>query len=334
MNGTSEHRPIWMLGLVFRFPYGGWVSGALIFLVLYSLFKLFGDPRYLSFYATIFFCGMVAYIIPVFSLIISRSLQAFDALQHLLDAEQTQIMVWRKQLGHRSLKSTAIVSVTGVMMGLAHLFILEWGRSGKLAIIIDSGATTLYALGTLLIWLFMTTVISVVMENAVFFHRLGRDHLRIDLLHVRELVPLGWVSVISTLTLIGAQIFFGLLILDNNNLITLLPGFLGTAIPMLPMFLLPMWSVHIRLQKAKAEELAAINRQLVAVREESASPLDQSQQLDRLHALLVYRREIINASEWPFDLGTASRLGLYLIIPPLTWVGAALIENLVEETLL
>ena len=62
-------------------------------------------------------------------------------------------------------------------------------------------------------------------------------------------------------------------------------------------------------------------------------PLEQPEELTRLNDLLAYRREIAGVSEWPFDLGAMSRLGLYLVIPPLTWVGAALIENLVETLL-
>ena len=38
-------------------------------------------------------------------------------------------------------------------------------------------------------------------------------------------------------------------------------------------------------------------------------------------------------SEWPFDVGVMTRLAFYLVIPPLTWVGAALIENAVDALL-
>ena len=44
----------------------------------------------------------------------------------------------------------------------------------------------------------------------------------------------------------------------------------------------------------------------------------------------AYRREIAQASTWPFDSSNLTRLLFYLIIPPLTWAGAALIENLVD----
>jgi hypothetical protein len=44
-------------------------------------------------------------------------------------------------------------------------------------------------------------------------------------------------------------------------------------------------------------------------------------------------QEISQVSTWPFDLGNIARLALYLIIPPLTWAGAALIENVVDSLL-
>ena len=52
--------------------------------------------------------------------------------------------------------------------------------------------------------------------------------------------------------------------------------------------------------------------------------------LNTVLPLLHYRREIAQASTWPFDLGNLTTFAFYLIIPPLTWVGAALIENLVN----
>ena len=49
------------------------------------------------------------------------------------------------------------------------------------------------------------------------------------------------------------------------------------------------------------------------------------------HELLVYRREIAQVSEWPFNAGVATRLVFYLVIPPLTWVAAGLIDVLIER---
>jgi hypothetical protein len=190
------------------------------------------------------------------------------------------------------------------------------------------------AIGTVLIWLTMTTVISALTKNALLFYRLGRDHLRIDLLNTRELLPLAWVAVISTLSMIGAQALFVLLAMDTHtSLAAVLPGFMATTIPMLPLFMLPIWSAHQRLKIVKRDELKAIHARLERAREGLDTPLEKPEKLAHLNDLLAYRREIMGISEWPFDLGAVSRLGLYLIIPPLTWVGAALIENLVETLL-
>jgi hypothetical protein len=50
----------------------------------------------------------------------------------------------------------------------------------------------------------------------------------------------------------------------------------------------------------------------------------------RLVPLLTLRREVHGITEWPVDVGLLARLGLYLVIVPLTWIGAALIENIVD----
>jgi hypothetical protein len=277
---------------------------------------------------------MVAYIIPVFALIIDRSVLAFDALADLLDVSAEQCRQWRHSLDHKTTIWTLIITGLGVAMGLAHVVILQLASTGNAADIFANGSTAMTAIGTLLIWLTMTTVISTLTNNALLFYRLGRDELRIDLLNVRELVPLAWVAVISTLSMIGAQALFVLLAMDTGtSLEAVLPGFMGTTIPMVPLFLLPIWSAHKRLKVMKGKELDAIHTRLERAREDLKTPLEEPVKLAQLNDLLSYRREIMGVSEWPFDLGAVSRLGLYLIIPPLTWVGAALIENLVETLL-
>jgi hypothetical protein len=326
------HR-IWLLRLVFNFRFGGWLSGALIFLVLFGLFKIFVVPGAIGGYTTAFFCGVVAYIIPIYSHIVRRSLQAFDALQPLLEANPAQIGQWRRSLYHGSTTSAVLATIGGLSGGVAHVAILALTPEGSFGNPLESSSSAMAAVATVLIWLTMTTVISSVVTNARLFYQLGKDHLSINLLNTSELVPLAWVSVISTLALIGAQAMFGLLMLDpSTGLETLLPGFIAITIPMLPLGLLPIWSIHKRLQQAKAKELHAINMELARV-SENTIPLQAQEKLAELNQLLAYRREIASVHAWPFDLGAASKLGLYLIIPPLTWVGAALIENLVENLL-
>ena len=186
---------------------------------------------------------------------------------------------------------------------------------------------------TLLLWLTMTTVIGALIGNAQLFGRLG-SRMRIDLLHCPARLAVAQVAVMSTLSVIGAQVLFVFLIFDAGvGWLDILPGFLTTLLPVLILFLLPVWPLHRRLQRAKRAELGLINHQLESVRSQQVTLLDDAENLSAVTRLLFYRREIQQAPEWPFDMPALTRLGLYLILPPLTWVAAALIENLVDKLL-
>jgi hypothetical protein len=49
---------------------------------------------------------------------------------------------------------------------------------------------------------------------------------------------------------------------------------------------------------------------------------------------LLQRRDRINAIHtWPLNVSMISRLLIYGVIPPAAWVGAALVERMVEDLL-
>jgi hypothetical protein len=64
-----------------------------------------------------------------------------------------------------------------------------------------------------------------------------------------------------------------------------------------------------------------------------AGQLPDHARLEKINNLLDHRQHMRRVSDWPLDIGALSRLGFYLIIPPLTWIGAALIENIVDALL-
>ena len=99
---------------------------------------------------------------------------------------------------------------------------------------------------------------------------------------------------------------------------------------MLLLFFWPVWPINRRLHLRKREELERLDAAITAL---PRPELTDTAALQTLNALLAYRREIADVSEWPFDFSVLTRLMLYLIIPPLTWVGAALIEILIDSAL-
>ena len=48
--------------------------------------------------------------------------------------------------------------------------------------------------------------------------------------------------------------------------------------------------------------------------------------LTQIELLMQHRDRIQHMSAWPIDFSIASRLILYIVIPPLAWLGAAIVE--------
>ena len=334
MTANMPIYPVWVSRLVFPFRYGKLLAGLLIFIGMWVFLVLGNSAGEIGFFAELFFAAMFAYLVPVFSLIIERSVATFDAIEGTLDASREECAQWRRDLTHRSLRWYVAMSTFALIMGLANI-ILAYPQQGRGLVedIFSGNGEYMTYLVTLLLWLTMTTAIGALIGNAQLFGRLG-SRMRIDLLHCPARLAVAQVAIMSTLSVIGAQVIFVFLIFDAGvGWLDILPGFLTTLLPVLILFLLPVWPLHRRLQQAKRAELDLINHQLESVRPQQVTFLDDAENLSAVTRLLLYRREIQQAPEWPFDMPALTRLGLYLILPPLTWVAAALIENLVDKLL-
>ena len=126
---------------------------------------------------------------------------------------------------------------------------------------------------------------------------------------------------------IGAMVLFPIMWLGPSTSIwTTVPGLIPTTSALVFLFLAPIWPVHLALRDIKRAEIDRVQQQITTPRRAG----DGDPDYPSLAPLLAYRREIASTSEWPFDLSIVTRFGLYLIIVPLTWIGAALIENLVD----
>ena len=81
----------------------------------------------------------------------------------------------------------------------------------------------------------------------------------------------------------------------------------------------------------KRAELSRVQRAISGdARALSESSLGHHLELLDLLGLLAYRREVVGVSSWPLDSTHWGRLVLYLVLPPLSWVAAAIVEELVQ----
>jgi hypothetical protein len=331
MNEQTRLYPVWVYRLPLPFRYGKLATGLLIFAMIWAL--LIGVSRMgeLDFYAELFFAAMCAYIVPVYSRIVDRSVATFDEIESTLLASPEECARWRQELSHRSLLWQWGHLALALLLGVCNIAIAHAsGASGVVEDIVSGhGEYVTYTL-TLLVWVTMTTAIGALLGNARLFGKLG-NRMRIDLLHSPALLLVARVAILSTLSVVGAQTLFVFLVLDTNAVwLDILPGFAAAALTALALFLLPVWPLHKRLQAARQAELAKINQQLERLRPGATTALDDNEGIDGVNRLLLYRREIQQVSEWPFDVPALTQLGVYMIIPPMTWVASALIEKVVD----
>jgi len=320
-----------MLAFVPSTPHGRLQSALAILLTLMTLFWLAGafelptgggDP---SWPAALFFCAILAYIVPVFHLITCRTEDDFADLSRQLDLPRERVAALSAGIREKPLPWVLTNLAIGFSAWLLQSWLLLDSGTAMVSAMTSSVSGLAMALGPLPVWLFMTCAIQALIDNARLFRRLAGS-MKVDLLDPASLHPFGRMAVSSTLVVIGAQALFPIMWLDaDTDPWTTIPGLLATTLPMVFLFLAPVWPIHRAVRGAKRLELERTRQQIAALTRAGEEPSYRD-----LAPLLTYRREIAAVPEWPFDLSIVARFGLYLIIVPLTWIGAAVIEHLVD----
>lgn len=77
-------------------------------------------------------------------------------------------------------------------------------------------------------------------------------------------------------------------------------------------------------------ELEKINNKIEKITRQVSDQKDGAFTEEEIVPLISYKREITAIPSWPFDVSAITRLGFYLVIPPLTWMGIALMEKMLD----
>ena len=91
-------------------------------------------------------------------------------------------------------------------------------------------------------------------------------------------------------------------------------------------FGLPMWRVHVLIDRAKNAELARIRHDMAAARDVFNADATVAS-ASYLSALLALEQRLEHVREWPLDFSTIVRFGFYLALPLGSWLGGALVER-------
>jgi hypothetical protein len=88
--------------------------------------------------------------------------------------------------------------------------------------------------------------------------------------------------------------------------------------------------VHERLREAKRGELRWVRDEIAQARVALGRPGASGADVAALPALLAWEARVERMREWPLDATTWRRFGLFLAVPLASWLGAALVERLVD----
>jgi hypothetical protein len=164
---------------------------------------------------------------------------------------------------------------------------------------------------------------------ATAISRSARHIQSLDLLDLSAVKPFAQQGVRSSLLAIVSLSISANLWLDPNSptTATLTTLVLLVAAAVLALFL-PTWGIHLRLKAFKHAQLRQL-RGAIAMR---CDPRDRSlEDAQQLRADLALEQRYNQVSEWPFDAGSYGRVALYVFLGLGSWIGAALVERLLES---
>ena len=214
----------------------------------------------------------------------------------------------------------------GILLGLVYAVTVNLPTEWVLRLTdIDFQEGSIVA-GQSLVWISCGLALAFRFHSAALFNGQGQ-RVAIDIYDSSKLEAFARNGVDDVLLIAGAIGLTAIQALDaqfrlGNYLAALLVGLPAAAY----LLIRPMWAVHLRLSQQKREFLGDINLQIVRLRE-AVAPIPE------LELVLQHRDRLKHTYTWPMDLAIVYRLLFYVVIPPLAWLGAALMETVVQGLL-
>lgn len=224
----------------------------------------------------------------------------------------------RHRLEHFRASDFAWVAV-GCVFGLAQNdFVVSLVLRGEPGAVLDYT----FLLGNAIVWGMVTFLLAWRVRVSRALTLLG-EQVEVDLHRPERVRPFGRIATADVLVVFGGVAFMPLQSLDAQlRVVNYSYGFAVAAIAGTLLFLLPLLGVHRRMRAVRAARIAELSGQIDAL------PADD---LQRMELSLAYLDRIRSVPSWPIDLALLGRIFAYVIIPPLAWVAAALVEMGIER---
>lgn len=182
--------------------------------------------------------------------------------------------------------------------------------------------------GQMFLWATIGLLLAVRVRAARVFRQLGRE-VEFDVLRLERLKPLARSGLADVLVIAGALAFSPLQSLDAEFRWYNYQFGLGIAVIGASLLLVwPLWPIHQRIAEAKRRAIVDLEARIEA--SPDGGTIDG---LVRLETLLAHRDRLERQTTWLVSTELVWRFLLYLVIPPLAWIGAAIVERGVDALL-
>jgi hypothetical protein len=310
---------------VFHWRHSAWASALFVLIfnaVLYTSTGLIStDPSTLGFSSQMQLVGMVLLLtlIPMWllgcfivtqrhSLAMARRLDP-NLAQSILNFPKRQVLM-------------------GVGGGLAYALAFNVPLYQIDLVLAGNGAMISVFIGQLIVWMCVGFLLSIRLYVGKLFYHLGKT-IKISIFEQSSLEPFARVGMLDVVIVVGGlaiavvQSIDAQFRIENYAAALVVAGPAGTAL-----LVRPMWSLHRRLAQRKQKLLEEVRLQ-IGMASEQSSAADTAV----LESLLQRRDRIKAIPTWPLDIAIWRRLFFYVLIPPLAWSGAALVEMVIDKFL-
>lgn len=277
------------------------------------------------------FCIVTGLNVALLAWVERATLRDLGTLRSSLRTSDEEHQALERSLTHFPLRALWVA----VAVGLAGHFLMTGSARG----FSDMWPPEWRALFSISLWMVTAPATYILFSYAARFRRLARDLRELHLFDLRPLAPFSRLGLRTALFYtLGFTILFGAHRDWSADGIGIPDYVLWTSVVWVPLSvglaMLPTWDVR---QRIRAEKNAELDRVRAAMDGTPGALAGSSMAAHAAElrgvALLEYRDKVAAVREWPFDASGLRRLAFYVLIPPLGWLGGALVERVVDRVL-
>ncbi len=261
------------------------------------------------------FALLPAYLLAMAVFLRRRTEQEMAKLTNAPVAEVTSVM---NVLGRVPKMSWLLVPM-GILYGAGqNPWFVSWVLGDMSLSALDIG----FGLGNCLVWFLVSILICWRMPISYRLSKLGAA-LPVDIYRLDRLTPMARIAIADLLMVAGAMSFMGLQSLDAEFRIGNYASGALVGIPAaLLVFFWPLLGLRQNILRCKQERIATLRDSLEHVPREDVGALELA---------VAHLQRVSGFSSWPIDVELLTRVFAYVVIPPLAWIAAALVENFIDS---